>query len=61
MNTLLDKMKADERQAAIAYDLNRVHTWQRTPSKGYNLVGYARRKPSPLLTLWRALRGVLGV
>ena len=59
MNTLLADIKAADRRSAIEYDLFRVQTWQRTPSARYNVVGYARRKPSAFLVMWRALVGVL--
>ena len=60
MNTLLADIQAADRCSLIQYDLSRVQTWQRTPSTRYNVVGYARRRPGPLLAMWRALRGVLG-
>lgn len=54
----VEENEAAERKSAVSYDLFRVCVWQRKPSAGYNVVGYARRKPGPFLTLWRALRGV---
>lgn len=58
MNTLLHDIQSADRMSAITYDLSRVQTWQRRPSKGYNVVGYARRRPGPLLALWRTFVGV---
>lgn len=60
MNTLLHDIEAKHRMSEITYDLQRVAVWRRTATKGYNVVGYARRRPGPLLALWRALVGVLG-
>lgn len=57
----IDQMEADDHKSAVSYDLFRVCVWQRKPSETYPAVGYARRKPGPFLTLWRALRGVLRV
>lgn len=56
----MEQMEHDARTSAVTFDLFRVCVWQRKPSESYKAVGYARRKPSPFLTLWRALRGVLG-
>lgn len=56
----IQENEAAERKSAVSYDLFRVCVWQRKPSDIYPALGYARRKPGPLLALWRALRGVLG-
>lgn len=58
MMDTLTKINEDHRKSAASYDVFRVAVWQRKPSERYQVVGYARRKPGPLLALWRALVGV---